>query len=106
VKELPVPERIPDDAEEFACLVRHPDGRTILLINAAAYPDPFLWGMHAVDLLHHAARAFDETCDLRLLDEDGVEHKPSREEILQRMREGFDAEWADRTDEAKAFHDA
>ena len=50
------------------------------------FPDPMLWGMLLVDVARHVARAYEQ---------DGTH---SQDEVLSRIRTGFDAEWRNPTD--------
>lgn len=56
-------------------------------LAAGLWEDPFGWGIMLVDLARHVARSY------------GQLNQMSAEEALQRIREGFDAEWDSPTDE-------
>ena len=53
------------------------------------WEDPFAWGIMLVDLAHHVANAYKQ--------QEGRES----EEVLARLKEGFEAEWDKRTDVAR-----
>jgi len=96
VQRIPIPKDL--RGVEIASVVRAPDGNALFLIDALAggSEEPVVsWGMLLVDFAHHAAQALTH----RLQKEDGsfVE----REEILAAIKEVFDAEWANRTDEVE-----
>lgn len=50
------------------------------------WSDPATWGIMLVDLSNHIASAYQQST--------GRDHR----EVLQRIREGFDAEWGSSTD--------
>lgn len=98
-KELPLPEGIPEGSKEVVRVLDTPDGRTIIILGMRDDVDPFLWGLTLVDIAHHLASSLEG----RLYTEDGeINHV----EILERIKQGFDAEWGYRTDEVKRFTQA
>jgi hypothetical protein len=63
-----------------------PDGSVIVKLQPV-WDDPLAWGLLLVDLARHAARAYGqlEVCS----------------EALARIRQGFDAEWDNPTDQPR-----
>jgi hypothetical protein len=57
-------------------------------LSPMAWEDPFAWGICLVDLARHLANAYEQ------------ELGRDRAQVLRRIKEGFDAEWATPTDEA------
>jgi hypothetical protein len=49
--------------------------------------DPASWGIMLVDLAKHIANAYEQTTGRK------------RDDVLKRVKDGFDAEWAAETDE-------
>jgi hypothetical protein len=64
------------------------EGDQHVTLRAGIWEDPFAWGMMLVDLAHHVANSYEQV-------------GRNREEVLKRLKEGFDAEWASPTDTAK-----
>lgn len=104
MRELPAPAIVDSDAVELVRIFRQADGNLIFAVrrprSREPMADPGSWGLIAVDLLHHVAN---------LMVESGL-HIPGgararREEILERARRMFDAEWDNRTDEARRVYD-
>jgi hypothetical protein len=62
------------------------EGHQHVSLRAGLWPDPACWGMMLVDLAQHVANAY-------------AQEGRSRDEVLQRIKEGFDAEWHAPTDE-------
>jgi hypothetical protein len=62
-------------------------GSQHVTIAAETWEDAAAWGIMLVDLARHVARSFES------------KGKGSAEQVLARLREGFDAEWASPTDE-------
>jgi Domain of unknown function (DUF5076) len=58
-------------------------------IRTETWEDPAAWGIMLVDLARHVANAYAE--------DEGMD----AEAALERIREGFDAEWGHPTDEPK-----
>lgn len=54
--------------------------------------DPFAWGLLLVDIARHAARAYANTGAL------------SEQQALERIKQGFEAEWSSATDEPRQVH--
>ena len=62
------------------------EGKQHLTIRTDIWEDPACWGMMLVDLAKHAANAYAQ--------EDGRDAAA----VLERIKEGFDAEWVRSTD--------
>ncbi len=84
--------RVIDDKESGKLLV-------VLDVFGLDTPDPGGWGILLVDVANHVANALEG----RLGTPDG---EVSRDEILARIKELFDKEWAKRTDAARRLTDA
>lgn len=63
------------------------DGKQVVSLRADAWDDPVAWGLMPVDLARHVALAYEQ-CGNR-----------TRQDVLARIKEGFDAEWENPTDE-------
>jgi|SRR3989339_1358256 len=63
-------------------------GKQHVCLRAEAWEDPVAWGLLLVDFAKHVALAYEQ-CG-----------KGTREHVLARIKQGFDAEWANPTDEA------
>jgi hypothetical protein len=72
------------DAQEMA-RIWVAGGAQHVSLRAGIWEDPFIWGMMLVDLAQHVANAYAQ---------DGH----NRDEALQRIKAGFDAEWSSPTD--------
>lgn len=64
------------------------DGAQHVSLRAGCWDDPFLWGMMLVDLAGHVANAYEQM-------------GWNRSEALERLKDGFDAEWTAPTDTAR-----
>ena len=62
------------------------EGDQHVSLRAGIWPDPACWGLMLVDLAQHVANAY-------------AQEGRGRDEVLQRIKEGFDAEWHAPTDE-------
>jgi hypothetical protein len=62
-------------------------GRQVVTLRAEIWNDPAAWGLMLVDLAKHVANAHEQL------------GKGTKEEVLQRIKQGFDAEWTSATDE-------
>ena len=62
------------------------EGHQHVSLRAGIWDDPACWGLMLVDLAQHVANAY-------------AQEGRSRGEVLQRIKEGFDAEWHAPTDE-------
>ncbi len=58
-------------------------------MQTGLWNDPAAWGLMLVDLAKHAANAYSQ-----------IEGR-DRDEVLNRIKAGFDAEWDFATDDAK-----
>lgn len=72
------------DAQEMA-RIWVAGGAQHVSLRAGIWDDPFIWGMMLVDLAQHVANAYAQ---------DGH----NRDEVIRRIKAGFDAEWASPTD--------
>ena len=70
------------------------DGTQHVTLNAPAWKDPAAWGMFLVDLARHVANAYQQS--------EGRDH----DEVLARIKVGFDAEWNHATDTPTGGFDA
>jgi hypothetical protein len=101
-RELPVPAAMDEGSTEIVRIFRQPDGKHVFVVRGPQKGDsvdPAGWGIIAVDLLQHAANSLER---IGLATEDGP---LSREDILDRMKVFFDAEWGDPTDEVRRLGD-
>jgi hypothetical protein len=78
-QELPITKEI-KEAERAMELARIwvADKRQVFIISPNLWDDPATWGMLLVDLAKHVARAYEGR---------------DPEQVLDRIRAGFDAEW-------------
>ena len=67
-------------------------GQPVQLTLRTVWQDPAAWGLMLVDLARHAARSYER---------DGR----NRDEVLSRIRAGFDAEWSTPTDSPEDLTD-
>ena len=80
-QELPIPPAAADDARAVELLrVWAAKGKQHVSLATGLWDDPASWGIMLVDLAKHVANAYELTGS-------------SREGVLQRVKEGFDAEW-------------
>ena len=86
-KELPIPEPAEEDLRAIEILrVWAAGGKQHVSIATDLWEDPANWGMMLVDLAKHIANAYKHTKG----DDQFV--------VLERIKAGFDAEWASPTD--------
>jgi hypothetical protein len=64
------------------------EGAQHVSLRAGIWQDPAAWGLMLVDFAHHVANAH-------------AQMGQDRDAVLQRIKEGFDAEWASPTDKAR-----
>jgi hypothetical protein len=84
-RELPVPGAVDADPEAVELIrVWVADGKQHVSLATEVWEDPAAWGIMLVDLARHVASAYEET---------------PYAASLERIREGFDAEWEHPTDE-------
>jgi hypothetical protein len=87
-KALPVPKAASDDPKGIELLrVWAAKGKQHVSLSTNLWNDPATWGIMLVDLARHIAAAYEQA--------QGI---PSSS-ALQRVKEGFDAEFATATDE-------
>lgn len=87
-KELPIPPAALDDSQamEIARIWIANDQQYVSL-EPRVWSDPAAWGLMLVDLARHVAAAYQQ------LEGRDLSH------VLERIKEGFDAEWNAPTDE-------
>jgi hypothetical protein len=86
-RELPIPPAAEADTQAVELLrVWAAAGNQHVSLATNAWRDPAAWGIMLVDLAKHVARAYQQSSG-----------KPSAE-VLERIRQGFDAEWHSATD--------
>jgi hypothetical protein len=56
-------------------------------LNTDVWEDPAAWGLLLVDLAKHIANSYSQS------------YKLDKQEVLRRIREGFDIEWKSPTEE-------
>lgn len=86
-RQLPIPQLAIEDVKALEILrVWAAGGQQQVSINTSLWRDPANWGIMIVDLARHVASAYSDSgvCD--------------RATALDRLREGFDAEWNSPTD--------
>ncbi len=84
--ELSLPSKMPSSAKEVLRLWID-DEKNWFILNIDKFPDAAMWGLVMADLARHAARAHSQSS--------GQEYK----NILHKIKQGFDAEWDNPTDE-------
>jgi hypothetical protein len=86
-KELPIPGPASQDerAIELARIWAS-NGKQYVSLATNLWDDPACWGIMLVDLAKHVANAYEQT-------------GKNGEEVLLRLKKGFDAEWSSATDE-------
>ncbi|HVY39372.1 MAG TPA: DUF5076 domain-containing protein [Polyangia bacterium] len=86
MNELPVPpEALADESARELARVWAARGRQHVSLEVGLWSDPAAWGVFLVDLATHVANAYQE--------QEGYDRKAA----LERIRQGFDAEWGDPT---------
>lgn len=86
--ELPIPPQAVKSGPSFELVrVWVADGDQHVSVATNVWEDPAAWGIMMVDLARHVANAYARTHGMRQLD------------VLERIKEGFDAEWREPTDE-------
>jgi hypothetical protein len=88
-RDLPVPPAAASDPEsvEIARIWAAQGGQHVSLAPEL-WKDPAAWGLMLVDLARHVANGYEQAQGL------------NRNQVLGRIRAGFDAEWESPTDEA------
>jgi hypothetical protein len=88
VSQLPVPPAVAKASSSAEILrVWVADGQQHVSLASGIWSDPAAWGLLLVDLARHISRAYEQS------------EGRSADEVLARLREGFDAEWSSPTDE-------
>jgi Domain of unknown function (DUF5076) len=86
--QLPVPPAAAGDARAIELLrVWAAHGKQHVSLATNIWNDPAAWGVMLVDLARHIANAYQQT------------EEQDYASVLNRIREGFDAEWGTATDE-------
>jgi hypothetical protein len=86
--QLPVPPAAAGDARAIELLrVWAAHGKQHVSLATNIWNDPAAWGVMLVDLARHIATAYQQT------------EEQDYASVLNRIREGFDAEWGSATDE-------
>ena len=86
-RELPVPPVAASDPKSVEIArVWATEGGQHVSLAAELWKDPAAWGLMLVDLARHVANGYEQA------------QGRNREEVLGRIREGFDAEWESPTD--------
>jgi hypothetical protein len=94
LNEMPPPHTVIDDPKAQEILrawVAH--NKLHLAFSPTTWDDPAGWGIMTVDLMRHVARAYE------------AEGKGRFDDVLARVRAGFDAEWQAPTDEGTTTAD-
>ncbi len=85
---LPIPPRAQKDRKGIELArIWAAKGKQHVTIRTKVWVDPAAWGMMLVDLAKHVANAYAE--------DEGLDAAA----VLERIKEGFDAEWGHPTDE-------
>ncbi|MEM6274082.1 MAG: DUF5076 domain-containing protein [Myxococcota bacterium] len=87
-KELPIPPAVLE-AEQALEIARvwGADGEQHVTLAGELWDDPAAWGLVLVDLARHVANAYEQGSGREV------------NEVLERIREAFDAEWDSPTDQ-------
>ena len=64
-------------------------GKQHVTLLSKIWDDPFAWGIFLVDLANHAANIYEQG------------EGRDRDDVLKRIKEGFEAEWHSPTDQAE-----
>ena len=85
--ELQIPPAVSKDKQAIELLrVWAAGGKQHVAIRTEIWEDPAAWGLMLVDLAKHVANAYEQRTGAGL------------DEVLSRIREGFDMEWESPTD--------
>lgn len=84
---MPIEAEHKKEANHTEVLSAHvmPDGNLVIKLYPV-WDDPAAWGLFLVDVARHAARAYQQL------------GQRTESEVLDRIRQGFDAEWESPTD--------
>jgi len=86
--ELPIPPlAAQDDRARELLRVWAAAGKDHVVLATGLWDDPACWGIMLVDLIKHVAQSYEQS------------RGDSKEQVLARVKEGFDAEWKKATDE-------
>ena len=86
-KQLPIPPLVAQDERAIELArVWAAGGKQQVSLATGLWKDAASWGIMLVDLAKHVANAYEQTTG------------ENRDRVLQRIKEGFDAEWAKQTD--------
>ncbi len=87
MSQLPVPPAVAQSSSAAEVLrVWVADGQQHISLATEVWSDPAAWGLLLVDHARHVSRAYEQA------------HGRDADEVLRRVREGFDAEWSAPTD--------
>jgi hypothetical protein len=87
-RQLPIPEPAENDSRAVELLrVWAAGGKQHVSLATGLWHDPANWGIMLVDLAKHIANAYEQANGM------------SRVKTLQRLKDGFDAEWGTATDQ-------
>jgi len=87
--ELPIPSQAVESESAFELLrVWVADGDQHVSMATEVWEDPAAWGIMLADLARHVANSYAQT------------EGKKKPDVLERIREGFDAEWSSPTDES------
>jgi Domain of unknown function (DUF5076) len=82
-KQLPIPGPAAKDPRAIEMLrVWAAGGKQHVSLATGLWDDPASWGIMLVDLAKHVANAYEQSRGL------------ARNDVLRRIKEGFDAEWS------------
>ena len=86
--ELPIPDKaIVDPQARELVRVWAAGGAQQVVLATGLWEDPAAWGLMLVDLMKHVANGYAQSSG------------QNREQVLARIREGFEAEWESPTDQ-------
>jgi hypothetical protein len=87
-RQLPIPTPAVEDARAIELArVWAAQGKQHVSLATELWDDPAAWGIMLVDLARHIANAYEQNTG------------KNREDVLQRIKSGVDAEWLSPTDE-------
>jgi hypothetical protein len=86
-KQLPIPDSAQTDPRAIELArIWAAGGKQHVTLATGFWSDPAAWGIMLVDLAKHVANAYEKSSGM------------NRQEVLHRLRQGFDAEWSTATD--------
>jgi len=84
---LEIPKAVQEDKDTVEIArVWASHGKQIVTLDPGVWRDPACWGLLLVDLAAHVANAYEQMTGMDC------------QKVLDRIREGFDAEWGSPTD--------